>query len=223
MRPLTAEEESIVQAALFGIGPPNEILASQDAESIQRQSLQRLQPGQWLNDEVINYFLKICLAKRDENLCAAQPGRKRSHFFNSYFVQTMFDEKNNNLSLRGQYAYKNVKRWSKKVPGKDIFNLKYIYCPINLDNVHWTSACIFMEEKKIQYYDSMHGTDWKKLKGLLEYIKDEWRVKNGGEMDVTEWELVGCTDDTPGQLNGEMCTVWLFQYLSSSLIAFSIR
>jgi sentrin-specific protease 1 len=203
LRPLTDEEESIVQKALYGIGPPNEILASHEADSVQRSSLQRLQPGQWLNDEIINYFLKNCLAKRDEKLCSLQPGRKRSHFFNSYFVQTLFDEKNNNPALRGRYSYKNVKRWSKKVPGKDIFNLKYIFCPINLDNMHWTSAVIYMEEKKIQYYDSLGGTDRKKLEGLLEYVKDEWKVKKGSEMDGGEWRLVGCTEDTPRQLNGE--------------------
>jgi sentrin-specific protease 1 len=204
LRPLTTEEESIVQNALYGIGPPNDILASQDADSVQRSSMQRLQPGQWLNDEIINYFLKNCLAKRDEKLCASQPGRKRSHFFNSYFVQTLFDEKNNNAALRGKYAYKNVKRWSKKVPGKDVFNLKYIFCPINVDNMHWTSAVIFMEEKKIQYFDSMGGTEMNKLEGLLEYLKDEWRAKKGGEMDVSGWRLVRCTPDTPQQKNGEL-------------------
>lgn len=209
LRPLTQEEESIVQKALYGVGPATEILASQDADSVQRSSMQRLQPGQWVNDEIINYFLKNCLAKRDEKLCAAQPERKRSHFFNSYFVQTLFDEKNNNPSLRGRYSYKNVKRWSKKVPGKDIFNLRYIFCPINLDNMHWTSAVIFMEEKKVQYFDSLGGTDRVKLEGLLEYVKDEYKAKKGGEMDVSEWKLVGCTSDTPRQLNGELCCCWL--------------
>jgi hypothetical protein len=217
LRPLTPEETQIVKNAIYGIGPKDDILASQDADSVQRESMHRLQPGQWLNDEVINYFLKNCLAKRDEKLCAKQAGRKRSHFFNSFFVQTMFDEKNSNSSLRGRYNYKNVRRWSKKVPGKDIFNLKYIFCPINLDNMHWTSACIFMEQKKIQYYDSMGGTDWGKLEGLLEYLKDEWKAKKGGEMDVSEWELVGCQEGSPRQLNGECLFVCCcFAYVSSS-------
>lgn len=209
MRPFTDEERAIVLEATRGIGSPTEILASQDADSVQRGSMQTLRPGQWLNDEVINYFLKNCLAKRDEIICTRQPGRKRSHFFNSFFVQTMFDEKNNHPDLRGRYNYKNVKRWSKKVPGKDIFNLKYILCPINLDNMHWTSAVIFMEEKRIQYYDSMGGTDRTKLKGLLEYVKDEYKTKNGGqEMDVSEWELVSCRADTPRQRNGFDCGVF---------------
>mmetsp|Transcript_27753 Transcript_27753/g.42835 ORF Transcript_27753/g.42835 Transcript_27753/m.42835 type:complete len:694 (-) Transcript_27753:16-2097(-) len=208
LRPLTPDETQIVKNAIYGIGPKEEVLASQDADSVQRESMHRLQPGHWLNDEIINYFLKNCLAKRDEKLCAKQSGRKRSHFFNSFFVQTMFDEKNSNYDLRGRYNYKNVRRWSKKVPGKDVFNLKYIFCPINLDNMHWTSACVFMEQKKIQYYDSMGGTDWGKLKGLLQYLKDEWKAKKGGEMDVSEWELVGCQESTPRQLNGFDCGVF---------------
>ena len=209
MRPLTDEEQHIVDSAIHGIGPVAEILVRQDADSVQRGSMQTLQPNTWLNDEIINYFLKNCLAKRDEKLCAKQPGRKRSHFFNSFFVQTMFDEKNLNPNLRGKYNYKNVKRWGKKVPGKDVFNLRYIVCPINLDNMHWTSAVIFMELKKIQYFDSMGGTDRSKLEGLLQYLKDEHKAKKGTELDVSEWELVPCTIDTPRQRNGKFWDVCL--------------
>ena len=203
MRPLTNEEQHIVDSAIHGIGPVAEVLVRQDADSVQRGSMQTLQPNTWLNDEIINYFLKNCLAKRDEKLCAKQPGRKRSHFFNSFFVQTMFDEKNLDPSLRGEYNYENVKRWGKKVPGKDIFNLRYIICPINIDNMHWTSAIIFMESKKIQYFDSMGDTEMSKLEGLLQYLKDEHKAKKGTELDVSEWKLVKCTLDTPRQRNGK--------------------
>ena len=142
--------------------------------------------------------------QRDELLCVKLPGRKRSHFFNTFFVQTLFDEMNNNASLRGKYNYKNVKLWSKKVPGEDIFNLKYIVCPINLGNRHWTSAVIFIEEKRIQYYDSLGGTDTAKLEGLLQYLKDEYKSKKGEELDTTEWTQVPCKSDTPKQMNGKL-------------------
>jgi len=89
------------------------------------------------------------------------------------------------------------------LPPKDVFNLRYIVCPINLDNMHWTSAVIFMELKKIQYFDSMGGTDRSKLEGLLQYLKDEHKAKKGTELDVSEWELVPCTMDTPRQRNGK--------------------
>jgi hypothetical protein len=80
----------------------------------------------------------------------------------------MFDEKANDLEKRGKYNYNQVSRWSRKVPGRgNIFNLKYIFVPINLDNSYWTLAVIFMEDKKIQYYDLMGSTDKAKLVGLL--------------------------------------------------------
>ncbi|KAL3800763.1 hypothetical protein ACHAW5_002477 [Stephanodiscus triporus] len=189
MRPFTAEEQTVVEDALKD-GPPKEILAKQGADSVQRGSMQTLCRGQWLNDEVINYFLKNCLMRRDEKMCTTDTSRRRSHFFNSFFIQTMFDEKSKDPELRGRYNFDNVKNWSKKVPGGDIFNLKYIVCPINIDDTHWTSAVIFMEDKRIQYYDSMGGTDWSKLEGLLKYVKDEYSAKNGKELDVTEWELL---------------------------------
>ena len=93
-----------------------------------------------------------------------QPGRKRTHLFCTLFVQALFDEKNNDGRLQGRYCYKNGRRWGRKVPGKDIFNLKYVVCPININAVHWTCAIIFVEEKRIQYYDSMGaraGRSWR--------------------------------------------------------------
>jgi hypothetical protein len=33
-------------------------------------------------------------------------------------------------------------------------------------------------------------------------VKDEYRAKNGKEMDAMEWELVPCKMDTPPQENG---------------------
>ncbi len=104
-------------------------------------------------------------------LCAKNPGRRRSHFFNSFFVQNLFNEKNNNMALRGKYNYQKVVNWGQKVPGANIFNLKYLVCPVNLDNMHWTCAIVFMEEKYIQYYDSMGATDMKCLDGILQYLR----------------------------------------------------
>ncbi len=70
--------------------------------------------------------------------------------------------------------------------------------------MHWTLAVIFMEAKRIQYYDSFGGTAWAKLEGLLNYLKDVYRAKHGKEMDATEWKLVSCRRDTPRQRNGEL-------------------
>lgn len=202
LRPLSSEEQSLICRAVYGPGPDHEILAAHKSDSVKRSSMRSLQPEKWLNDEVMNYFHRSFLSHRDEQLCASDPGRTRSHFFSTYFVQMLFDEKNSDPELRGTYNYDNVKRWGNKVSGKDIFRFKYVFCPINLDNSHWTMAIIFMKERRIQYYDSFGGTDERKLKGLLQYLKDEHKAKKGKELEG-EWKLVGCPEDSPRQMNGE--------------------
>jgi hypothetical protein len=85
---LAEEWRMVVGATTMGKGSPLEILASHEGDSVKRKSMQTLRPGIWLNDEVINYFLKNCLKNRDIKKCAKEQGRRRSHFFNSFFVQT---------------------------------------------------------------------------------------------------------------------------------------
>ena len=148
----------------------------------------------------------------NKKLCEKEPGKKPSHFFNSYFMQTLFDQKNDNLNLREIYNYNHVRIWSRKVIiPSNIFKLKYIFCPINHDNVHCTLAVVFMEANKIQYYDLLGSTDLVKMQGLLEYVKDEYKAKHDREdMDATEWELVSCKRDTPRQKNGEFYLPFLY-------------
>lgn len=176
-------------------------------KNLTTEDLETLDGGRWLNDNIINNIYQKVFAKLDEELCAELPTRKRSHFFSTFFVQVMLDERNEDLSKRGTYNYKQVARWSKKVSGKDIFNLKYIFCPININNNHWTLAVIFMEEKRIQNYDSLGGEDLSKLAWLLQYVKDEYRAKKKEEMDASEWKLEGCTKNCPRQTNGAFETI----------------
>eukprot|EP00588_Corethron_pennatum_P009003 CAMPEP_0194266106 /NCGR_PEP_ID=MMETSP0169-20130528/1125_1 /TAXON_ID=218684 /ORGANISM="Corethron pennatum, Strain L29A3" /LENGTH=605 /DNA_ID=CAMNT_0039006717 /DNA_START=204 /DNA_END=2021 /DNA_ORIENTATION=+ len=198
LRPLTQDEQEQVHDIIYGRGNGREIIATSETDSVQRDSLRRLRPGTWLNDEVIHYFL-LMLARRDQELSKSL-NRKRSHFFKSFFVTKLLDE-------RG-YCYSNVKRWSKKVPGKDIFQLDKIICPVNVANSHWTCAVIFVEEKRIQYYDSMGCGGRRTLEGLLQYMVDEYKDKKKKVLDVNEWTLVPSQPDTPEQANGYDCGVF---------------
>ena len=123
----------------------------------------------------------------------------------------MFNEKHGNATLRGKYDYKSVKRWHRGVPGKNIFDLKCIYFPANVNENHWTLTVAFMEEKRIQYYDSYKGKGKgeKYLKGVLQYLKDEHMRQFKKPMDESEWQLVPCTADTPQQGDGHNCGVFV--------------
>jgi Ulp1 family protease len=91
-----------------------------------------------------------------------------------FIWQTLTNEKNDNKTLQGTYNYGNVSRWSKTLPGKDIFNLKKIFIPINIKNQHWTCIVIFMKEKQIQYYDSNAvGVGKSHMHIVLKYLVDE--------------------------------------------------
>ena len=208
-RDFTSWEKSIIKQAIYGTGNPTDILASCGNDRVLRTSMVTLKPAIWLNDEVINFFLTVCLAQRDKILCANHPGRKQSYFFSTFFMQLLFDEKNLSPRFRGRYSYKAVQKWSDKVPGGDIFNLKYVFCPINHDNLHWTLAVIFMEKKEIKYYDSLGNTDKNKLEGLLKYVKDEWSSKRGQSEDIGKWKLVHCPSRVPRQRNGYDCGVFV--------------
>jgi hypothetical protein len=200
MRPLSDDERRRVLGAIHGRQPASTILSQCDSDSVQQQSMWTLQPGQWVNDEVIHYFL-LMLAKRDEELCRNDPSRKRCHFFKSFFMTKVLNE--GHATMDGQYEYRNVKRWSKNVPGKDLFNLDKVFFPINQGNMHWLCACAYIQEKRIEIYDSMGSAGKKYLNAIFQYLQDDYKDKKGSPMsDVDKWKLVESRDDTPQQRNG---------------------
>jgi hypothetical protein len=202
MRPLTEAEQRVVQEAVRGTGPANEALGTSLSDSVQRVSMQTLQPGQWLGDEVIHAYSNV-LRKRDEALCKRYPSRRRSHFFKSFFMTKLLNEGRSDTSIEGQYLYRNVERWSKNVPGKDIFNLDKIFFTINQAQSHWVCAVAFMQEKRIQMYDSLGGKGLKYLESILQYFKDEHLDKKGTPLpDADNWEIVVSQTNTPRQRNG---------------------
>ena len=214
---LNPDQLRAVNNAINGTGDLNEVLAKSDdgADSVKRSSMQRFKSKEQLDDETVNYFLKNCLRRRDES------SQKRSHFFNTFFFRNMFNEKHGNAALRGKYDYSKVKRWHRGVPGKNIFDLKCIYFPANVNENHWTLTVVFMEEKRIQYYDSYkgEGKGEKYLKGVLQYLKDEHMRQFKKPMDESEWQLVPCTADTPQQDDDDGRNCGVFVCLFADFIA----
>jgi len=218
MRPLSGEEKNRVKSAIHGRRPAATIIAQCDSDSVQQQSIWTLQPAQWVNDEIIHYFL-LMLAKRDEELCRNDSSRKRCHFFKSFFITKLLNE--GHATMDGKYEYRNVKRWSKNVPGKDLFKLDKVFFPINQGNMHWLCACAFIQEKRIEVYDSMGASGRRYLNAIFQYLQDDYRDKKGSPMsDVDEWELVESRDGTPQQRNGTSGRTLLFEILLFALYSF---
>ncbi|OQR97074.1 SUMO protease [Achlya hypogyna] len=187
---LSPEDEEAVDDALSG-GSASEVLCQKFNVDITRGLLQCLRPGQWLNDEIINFYFQM-LAERDISVHAAL-GIAASHFFNSFFFSKVSE---------GGYNFVNVRRWTRKI---DLFAMDKIFIPVNIRNVHWCLAVIFMTEKRIQYYDSMNGAGTECLNVLLRYLGDEHQHKKGAPFDASGWELLPSQPDTPQQGNSHDC------------------
>ncbi|KAF4324401.1 hypothetical protein BBO99_00001644 [Phytophthora kernoviae] len=188
-------------------GPMEEILVNKYNVDITRHHLQCLLPGTWLNDEIINFYFQM-MSDRDEELVKSGVLEKRSHFFNSFFYTKVSE---------GGYNFINVRRWTRKI---DLFSMDKIFMPVNVGNMHWCMAAIFMTEKRIQYFDSMGGAGTACLNVLLRYLRDESEHKKKQKFDDEGWELVSTMPNTPSQTNGSDCGVFscmFADYLSQGL------
>ena len=157
------------------------------------RKLRCLKPNTWLNDEVINFYMKM-LQERDDTLFERDKNRRHSHFFNTFFAERL-------LKTDKHYKYENVKKWSKKL---DIFEMDKIFFPINIDNMHWTLAVVYPQEKRIEYFDSMRGKGKFYMDGLLQWIKDEAATKEH-PINIEEWTTYSRSDEIPQQGNGFDC------------------
>ena len=139
------------------------------------------------------------LKERDTVLCKADPSRKPSHFFNSFFMERLL------ITNKG-YCYKEIKRWSKTF---DLFTLDKVYFPVNIFNTHWTMVVLYMQRKEIRYYDSMNGKGTRYLEGVKQWIVDEAREKkNNPNYDVSGFRLIDQDPQVPQQMNGVDCGVF---------------
>ncbi|KAH8049610.1 hypothetical protein JL721_11646 [Aureococcus anophagefferens] len=156
----------------------------------------RLGPGEWLVDEVVNYYFAM-LQQRDAALVADE-GEKPSHFFNSFFIPKLMG------TDARSYNYAGVKRWTKKF---DLFSRKRVFAPVNVGNMHWCLIMVDFELQQVRYFDSMGGGGDAYLRAMIQYLKDEHLAKKGAPLPG-DWQPVRTTDDTPRQLNGYDCGVF---------------
>jgi sentrin-specific protease 1 len=85
--------------------------------------------------------------------------------------------------------------------------------------MHWVCAVVYMQDKRVQFYDSMGDDGMMYLESLFQYVKDEHQEKQGSPLpDQDQWELVPCTRDTPRQLNGTFSRVFGLHFFVPSLL-----
>lgn len=105
--------------------------AGKKKTTVDFSDLERLDEGEFLNDNLIGFYLRFLEQTFEEQ----KPDlAKRVYFFNTYFYTTL----TNAHKPRKVFNYEGVQKWTRAV---DIFTYDYIIIPI-CENTHWYLAVI---------------------------------------------------------------------------------
>ncbi|KAG7520911.1 sentrin-specific protease 1-like [Solea senegalensis] len=188
---LTEEMEAEVNRVLRG-GSPHEVLSEGFGLSLTRKDLQTLSNLNWLNDEVINFYMNL-LVERSKD-----PSLPSVNTFNTFFYP----------KLR-RSGYTAVRRWTKKT---DIFSKDILLVPVHL-GVHWCLSVVDFRKKAIMYFDSMGGNNDKACQDLFEYLQEESKDKKGKKLETSGWTLCSRkANEIPQQMNGSDCGMFTCKY-----------
>ncbi|XP_014662208.1 PREDICTED: sentrin-specific protease 1-like [Priapulus caudatus] len=186
---LSDEAESAIDRALR-VHPTEEVLAEGFRLSITRRDMHTLAGLNWLNDEVINFYLSLLMERG-----------KGTNYPSVFCQNTFFFPK---LKSSG---YKSVSRWTRKV---DIFSHDLMVVPIHL-GIHWCLSVVDFREKSIKYYDSMQGGNNECLNLLNEYLRAEHGEKKKSLFDPSGWNSYNMKD-IPLQMNACDCGMFTLRY-----------
>lgn len=187
---LRQEMEDGVSRALRG--SPDEVLSEGFGLSLTRKDLQTLSNLNWLNDEVINFYMNLLVQR------SKAPGLPAVDTFNTFFYPRLCAS-----------GYSAVRRWTKKM---DIFAADILLVPVHL-GVHWCLSVVDFRKKVVMYYDSMGGNNDKACQTLLRYLQQESKDKKGKELDTSGWTLHSRRrNEIPQQMNGSDCGMFTCKY-----------
>lgn len=196
------KEKEIMRDAIYENGKAEkEQLQTNGLESVSREIMRTLRPCCWLNDEVINIFLR--------RMEAEQPN---CFMFNTGFmIHLMMSVPNtyNGADTSNFHPLPNhlVKKWKR---GVDIFAMDKIIFPINQKHYHWSCAVAYMgqKSKRLIYYDSMGDTGLEYLDAILDYLKAVHLDKKKVHMPDS-WTWTKKDADVKLQSNGHDCGVFV--------------
>lgn len=139
-------------------------------------SLLRLRPGMWLDDELVNYAM-WWLQQRDAHIAGSPVPQLDGvwggmqgvscHFFNSFFMGDLY-------LFAGTVRYNAVRKWtsprSLQTAGQakhnqigEVLSCSLIVAPCNLNDTHWTLVVADIDRCRILYLDPMGVSAWRPL------------------------------------------------------------
>lgn len=151
--PLDPEGQNEV-ATIWRIQNPRQEIVNGFRITITAHDANTLRRGQWLNDNIIDFYLSM-VTERSRNNGGKLPS---SFVFSTHFYTKLHQD-----------GYTGVKKWAKR-KGVDVTKVDYIFVPINRHNTHWCLAVINNRDLRFEFYDSMNGHGVTALHDLKDYM-----------------------------------------------------
>ncbi|KAI9847947.1 MAG: hypothetical protein M1837_001464 [Sclerophora amabilis] len=105
--------------------------SGQRRTTVDFSDLERLDEGEFLNDNIISFYLRYL---EDQMELPQSDAGKRVYIFNTFFYERLTDTGRGKRGIN----YEAVQKWTSKV---DIFNFDFVVVPIN-ESAHWYVAII---------------------------------------------------------------------------------
>ena len=205
LAPLTRDQLDLVAEAVAP-GPSTQVVASgtftgQGTLEVTRKDVGTMAPGEWLNDEMVNFTIGTMADREMARRGGKQP---KVHFFNTFFVKKMCDGDEG-------YNYNAVRRWTtKKKLGYDLLECEKLVIPVH-QGIHWVLAVVDLTAKKIVFYDSLLGGDKGLVEHLKRWVRDEYQNKREVAVETSGW-TAETPKNIPKQMNGCDCGVFMLKY-----------
>ncbi|XP_058103206.1 probable ubiquitin-like-specific protease 2A isoform X2 [Magnolia sinica] len=193
-----------------------------DAVSISKRDVELLQPKKFINDTIIDFYLKYLKNK------IPVEDKQRFHFFNCFFFCKLADiDKDPGSAREGSAAFLNVRKWTGKV---NVFEKDYIFIPVNFTN-HWSLIVICHPGEVANFKDEeiekapkvpciLHMDSWKGIHKGLEnlirrYLWEEWnhRPESFKDVSLKFSNLRFVSPELPQQENPFDCGLFLLHYV----------
>ncbi|KAI3895815.1 hypothetical protein MKW98_025606 [Papaver atlanticum] len=198
-----------------------------DAVIITKRDIELLQPMRFLNDTIIDFYIKYL-----KNKIPPEDGH-RFHFFNSFFFRKLADlDQDLPSAYQGREAFQRVRKWTRKV---NLFEKDYIFIPINFHH-HWSLIIIChpgevakskgedvenpVKVPCILHMNSIEGSHRGIMKVIQSYLWEEWneRTEGASEDYLSKFHNLRFVNlEVPQQENSYDCGLFLLHYVECFL------
>jgi Ulp1 family protease len=170
------------------------------------ESIQRLQTDEWLNDDIIDTYYR-----------SLQERNRQSLFFPvHYLIYLYFFKGNYDFDLVLNTYHKTEEHIDQL---KNVFKMDKIFFPVYKDGNHYSLIVIYVQQKLINYYDSLSsrnaGSYGEDLMNniILMWLTDVADKFNISEFNSADWKCVTTDKKTvPQQVGGCDCGIFCIMF-----------